>query len=908
MMLKHRIAFTAALLSGVCVTPLTVASAQEAVDSAQVQDVVVVRYQYVPDDKRVTSEVSSFLSADDFVLTGDSSVADALGRVSGITISDGRFPVVRGLNERYSNTLLNGSPLASPEPLLRAAPLDLFPTSVVSNVLVQKTFSPQFPGEFGGGLISIETSALPAEGFFEVGFSASADTETSFDEGLIHDGGQHDHWGFSDGSTRAIDSEFKSLFDTTRVGADSQIWDADTLAQFGRSLENSSLWVIQQDDIAPDFGVDASGGQRFEFDGFALGLLGSIGYDNEWQTKDGVRGDITASSSVSSGETITQNTEYDFLETTNNITLNGLVGAGVEFGDHEIQLLTLVLRSTDKETRSEFGNLLPSEDDDFRDDQTAFFERQVYTYQLSGDHLFENLGGLEAEWRAAFSDASRNAPNQRRARYEFANVAGVDRLILRPDTRGNNISFSRVDEEVTDYGVDFTLPLDAFGMSWEWKAGYASNTRERSAFSRDFAFSGSSSDTFRSSRVDFIFADPNIGEPSQGGTWQIRERGASGAADAYDGELDVQGAYLATDVEINPFLRAAVGFRWEDGELSTRTFNLDNRSQFTRVETQEDYILPAATLTWTFADNMQARFGYSETVTRPQFRELGFALFTDTELDQRFVGNPFLVDTELTNYDARYEWYFGRDQFLTFGAFYKQLENPIVEYLFNAAEEPVNSYLNAPEAEIYGFEIEFEKTFDLSEVFGDDGFWEDAELFVNTNYTYSQSEITVDQTDTVIAAGVPAGGSTEVVVANEVDAFSRIEDGQRLNGQSDHIVNLQLGWESESTGARTALLLNWNSDRVRSIQFNVSVDNPDTTNIESSSFFPEVVEEPPLTLDLVHNRTIDLPTAGAFDMRFAVRNLLGEEYRSYQEAFGEERTFESYDLGTTFSISFKKAF
>lgn len=906
-MLKSRIAFTAALLSGVCVTPLTVASAQEAVDASQAEDVVVVRYQYVPDDKRVTSEVSSFLSADDFVLTGDSSVADALGRVSGITISDGRFPVVRGLNERYSNTLLNGSPLASPEPLLRAAPLDLFPTSVVSNVLVQKTFSPQFPGEFGGGLISIETSALPAEGFFEIGTSLSADTETNFNTGLLHDGGSNDRWGFGD-NTREISDEFKPLFETSRVGADNRIWDDETLARFGRSLENSKLWVIQEGDIEPNWGVDASGGQRFEFDNFALGVLGSVGFDNDWQSKDGRRGDITAGSSVVSGETITQNTDYRFMETTNDISLNALGSIGVEFGEHEVQFLTLVLRSTEKETRSEFGNLLPTEEDDFRDDSTAFYERQVYTYQLSGDHMFESLGELEASWRAAFSDASRNAPNQRRARYEFETVNGVEQLVLRPDTRGNNISFSRVDEEVTDYGIDFTLPIEALGLSWEWKAGYASNTRERSAFSRDMAFSGSSSNLFRSARVDYIFADPNIGVPAEGGTWQIRERGASGAADAYAGELDVQGAYIATDVEITPFLRAALGVRWEDGELSTRTFNFDNAGQSTEVTTQEDYLLPAATLTWTFADNLQARFGYSETITRPQFRELGFALFTDTELDQRFVGNPYLVDTEITNYDARLEWYFGRDQFLTAGVFYKELENPIVEYLFNAAEEPVNSYLNAPEATLYGFEIEFEKTFDMADTFGDDGFWSDAEVFVNTNYTYSQSEISVNQTDTVIAAGVPAGGSTDVVVPNEVAAFSRILDGQRLNGQSDHIVNLQIGWEAKSTGTRTALLLNWNSDRVRTIQFNVSVDNPTTPNVESSAFFPEVIEEPPLTLDLVHNRTLSVPRAGDVDLRFAIRNILGEDYSAYQEAFGEQRNFESYDLGTTFSISLKKSF
>ena len=211
----NRIALTTALLASTSLLPVSQAWAQEVETDTSDEDreVITVRYQYVPDDKRVTSEVSSFLDADDIAITGDSDIASALGRITGLSVSDGRFVIVRGLNERYSNTLINGSPLASPEPFRRAVPLDLFPTSLIENVLVQKTFSPQFPGEFGGGLLEIKTSSLPAESFLELSFSAAANTATSFTDGLTYDGGDQDWLGFDDG-TREWPSQFVDIFES----------------------------------------------------------------------------------------------------------------------------------------------------------------------------------------------------------------------------------------------------------------------------------------------------------------------------------------------------------------------------------------------------------------------------------------------------------------------------------------------------------------------------------------------------------------------------------------------------------------------------------------------------------------------------------------------------------------------
>lgn len=925
-MSTNRIALSAALLATTVFVPANAALAQqtEAAPEAQTDDVIVVRYQFVPDDKRVTSEVSSFLNVDDILTTGDADIASALGRVTGVAVQDGRFVVVRGLNDRYSNTLINGSPLSSPEPFRRAVPLDLFPTSLISNILIQKTFSPQYPGEFGGGLVQIETARLPEEGFVEIGASAAANTVTSFDDGLLHDGGSNDWTGFTD-NTRGFQGEFADTFAARNVQR-GQLDDIDSRsgaiyqAEMIRSLSDSELWVVQEGDVPGDVGFSLDVGDRYDFDGFSVGVLSSVSYDNSWETRSGVRDDIDV---TGQGEGIRRSNDLDRTTTTNTIELNGMVNLGVESasGNHAVSLLGLVLRSTDKDTELVSGF---SEDDntEILEGRTGWFERQVYTYQLSGDHVFDTIGqGLEVDWRGSFSDASRNAPDQRNFKYEQDGLDGPFTLENEDD---QSITFSRVDEETTEYGLDFMLPVTLFGLDWEWKAGYTSVDRERSSFLRELSARRNAiipnglfavdtdndgiADT--GTRVDFVFADENI----HPGRFRFTEIGGLDFPEAYDATLETEAFYLGTDVELTPFLRAAVGARLEDGEQTLNTFGAPEVDPAERQDIEalisEDYILPAATLTWTFADNLQLRLGYSETITRPQFRELGPTLFFNTETDTRFRGNPFLQNTEISNFDARLEWYFGRDQFLTAGVFHKQLDRPIVEYVLPEGESLSTSFVNAPEATLTGFELEYEQVFNVGEIVDREGVWEDFELFFKGNFTYTDSEISASDDDFVLVADISGGtvnnptGDASVTISDCagspvpsfcVPAGRLLEDGAQLQGQSEYLANLQAGFENTNTGTRTALLLNFTGERVRALS-------------DRSTGAPALIEEPPLLLDLVHSRTFETDGGGAFDVRFAVRNLLGEDYEASYALGGDEIVVDSYEIGTTFSLSVSRSF
>jgi hypothetical protein len=177
--------------SGEAMQPPTVEAQEE-------PEIVVVRGMFIPDVVRETSEVANVLVPEDLVRQGDDTAAQALIRLSGLSVVNSRFVYVRGLGERYSSALLNGSPLPSPEPLQRVVPLDLFPSNILQGALVQKTYSPQFPGEFGGGVINLETVGAPNERFISMAVSGGYNTETSFRQGLSYKGSDTDWTGFDD--------------------------------------------------------------------------------------------------------------------------------------------------------------------------------------------------------------------------------------------------------------------------------------------------------------------------------------------------------------------------------------------------------------------------------------------------------------------------------------------------------------------------------------------------------------------------------------------------------------------------------------------------------------------------------------------------------------------------------------
>lgn len=833
-------------------------------------DVIVVRGAFIPDEKKSTSEISSLLDAEDFERAGDSDIAAALRRVTGLSIQDGRFVVVRGLNERYSSATLNGLPLPSPEPLRRAAPLDLFPTSVIESTLVQKTFSPQYSGEFGGGLVELRSKSIPNEDFMEVSLGFSVNDETTMQSGLFYEGSNTDIFGFDDG-LRDIPTGALALL----AGS----VDSDTQNAIDTSFDQRDTLLIQTDDAPANGSGSLALGKRFYSEGdMEIGTVLYVGYGNDWETRDGERFRLEGVNSAGT----------DFFQTRQEVTVSGMSSTGIDFNsDHSVQATGLLVR---KSLKSAEISTTVADENEFLQERTDFIERQLWQGQLTGQHLFAGLSDLEMGWKLSYGEAERDQPYNRQTSFRFDESAGEYGFTT--EGRRSYIEFNYLKDENLAGGLDFVLPLD-FDMPVELKFGgsYADNTRATER--RFFFFDGDFPTEIQNSRADLIYSDEVLGLTSP----NVRYFQSALEPDNFEGNLEVLGAYAGADFELGETMRAALGVRFEDSTQETETFlsrSPADIDSFAPIE--EEYFLPSVTLTWNPVGNFQLRGAYSETITRPQFRELSPSIFTDPDTDVNYAGNPFLVNTEITSFDARAEWYFNRGEFATIGVFYKDMANPIEEAVVSEGEAVRTTFINAPSAELFGAEAEFEKNFDLVEFFGSNALTDGNTLVFKTNYTFTSGEVSDDGTITV------ANRSGQGVTAEVRDAASNILDGSRLAGLSEHLFNLQAGIET-SSDAKITLAVNYASERTLIRGEAVS----------AGRFLPSVVEQPPIMVDFIIDQPLSLFGQDGFKMTLKIQNLLNEKFDAFYEDDGTsildgEQNFQTYDRGRTLSMGLKKSF
>ena len=872
-------------------------------DEAQDADVsipggnrVVITGRRTVDLSRDSGQVLSVLTADDIARTGDGDVASALTRVTGLSqVGDGRV-FVRGLGDRYSLALLNGLPLPSPEPLSRVVPLDIFPTSVIASTLVQKTYSANFPGEFGGGVINLTTRAVPDESFLAISASGGIDTETNFSNGLTYYGSDWDKFGFDSGN-RDIPSNLQAFLDSgERIDSTS----IETQEAIAAQLFPTNLVTLQRMDELPanwSFGVTA--GTSFEIGGGNyLGVIATANISNSWRNRN-VR-------SQAANTDLTELTDdFTTFITDNNVLVNGMLSFGLDIGEHTIRWTNLYIRDTLKTARLEQGTQFDkgATGFDFQNQNTAWFERQLIDSQLVGEFDFDVI---DIDARLGFAQTDREAPFNATFSYTRTNVPDstpdtVDSigenfavyLNRASDTGLTRVSFDDLTEKLWYGGLDTSAPVtDAFTLT----AGLAFSSTDRVSTRREFLP--------RAEVSPIELVDPDTGEsytftpdPQLIPIVGLRRPGdiINGASLAlfdirldeaspfpkFDAGLDIFAGYgIATWAPIDT-ISVEAGVRYETAkqtvELDQSVFNTPITGA-TSTKLDNDYFLPGATITWSPSDDLQLRVAASKTIARPQFRELVEQTYFDPESNRTYRGNPFLTDSELFNAEARAEYYMAAGDKITLAGFYKKIDNPIEAFITSSAGGGlITSYANAPEAQLYGAELDLQYTIDL---FGLGGMFATRQFVLRGNYTYTQSDIGVESDDQTF---LPPGGA--------IDASVVFDDGDRMVGQSDHLANVQLSFEDSESLSQFSVLLSYASERVTSRGFQR----------------PDVIEDPGLTLDFVARQEVAL-FGSSIDLEFEVRNITGRDNFEYQE-LGENRIeINSYDKGTRFSLGAKIEF
>ncbi|MCB9676893.1 MAG: TonB-dependent receptor [Alphaproteobacteria bacterium] len=715
------------------------------------------------DDRKEGGTVADVLGADEMSRAGDSDAASALARVTGLTVVDGKYVFVRGLGDRYSSSLLNGGMLPSPEPERRVVPLDLFPTSILKGVVVQKTWTPDMPGEFGGGVVQLQTIDPPTEWVSSIQLSGTYRQGTTFTKGLVAPGGPTDFFGF-DGGFRALPEEVaiasaESPLEEGDLFSD-RGYTAAELEKLGEAMD--SHYSPLRKALPPGLGLSASLGNGVERDGVSAGFLGAFTFGNDWKQRDFQRTYYTPDGDGG----LRPQHRYAFDEAVNEVSFGGFLTGGLKVGTSELTYTGMLSRSSDDTARIYEGY----NDDvgaDIRVTRTRWVERQLFWNQVRGKH---GLGKLQLDWHAIYAGANRLEPDRKETRFD--NEPGTDRWLLSDRPEGNGRFFSDAGEKSGEGALDLTWrpfrteERDGIAL----KTGARVTIRERSVDTRRFKYfhKGAASrdpDVLTGTPED-IFTPDNIGPDG----FQFEE--FTRQTDNYSASHRILAAYAMADVPIRPWLSVLGGVRLEHSAQDVETFELFNPSQTpVKAELTTLDVLPAATVTLAPTDSVRIRAGGARTVSRPDFRELSPATFNDVTGGRQTFGNPELQRALIDHADVRFEWFLASGEVVSVGAFAKRFTRPVETVVVPSAQQSV-TWENAEGATNTGVELELRKSLPLN-------------LWAAGNLALIRSRIQ-------LAEGSGIQTSSE----------------RALQGQSPWVLNLQAGWEHPERADRVTVVLN----------------------------------------------------------------------------------------------------
>jgi len=718
---------------------------------------------------------------------GDSDAAEAMQRVTGLSVVGNQYVFVRGLGERYSNTTLGGAVIPTTEPDKKVVPLDLFPTALVNSVQVAKTYSPDKSAEFAGGLVQIIPLKFPSRPMFDVGYGLeffSTATGKSILESPING---RDWLGYDNGA-RALPASFpdnkivrRGIF-TPDVG-----FSPDEITAFGRALDNQ--WQPGETDGQVGQNWSAAYGNRFG----RLGIIASARHSYKESFIDETRRFFRT---AEAGE-LEAISDYHIQTGVERAQL-GIVGnVAYQFSPaHRLSVEKFYSHTGRDEGRFFQGdnteNLF-----EYQNYRLQFVEEGLLSNGVSGEHFFAGLGNSRVDWRLTVGQASRDEPDLREVLRQRPLNSTAD-FVLSDESQSGFRMFSTLDDDSIDGAANWSLFSTAGGRPTHLKFGFNVVDRGRDFESRRFRYipivvnKDGVSPINLTQEPEVLYQSDNIGT-------FFRFNEETRPVDAYTGDQTTTALYGMVDVALTASQRLVAGARVERFEQQVDTF--DPFGLFERTVTAENRntdIFPGINYVYSLRPDMNLRFGYSTTVNRPEFRELAAFEFTDVVGSRAVRGNPDLDRALIQNVDSRWELFSNGRDVVAASAFYKYFDSPI-ERVVIAGAQPIVTFQNADSARNFGLELEVARK--LGE-----------HLYVNANYTYVDSRITLSAEQRTVQTSLE----------------------RPLAGQSRNLFNLIGEYTLGDFSAR--LLYNFFDDRI----FDVGANDA-----------PDIVEEGRGQLDLV---------------------------------------------------------
>ena len=774
-------------------------------------------------ERMSANAITDNMGAAEMRANADGDAASAMSRVTGISVVDSSYVFVRGLGERYSNTTLNGATLPTTEPDKKVVPLDLFPVGLLDSVQVVKTYQPDRSAEFAGGLVQIQPLKFPTGRSFSGGFAYGSNSQTNGKSGLNYPGGARDRWGFDDG-TRALPGAvpdrrvIRGGIYTPDVG-----FLRSELETIGESFAN--VWDTRGEEGRSNQTWNLTFGDRWG----RLGVLAS--YNQNYREQ--IHNEKQVFYRASGGELETFS-DYEFQFTTRRANLGAVGNLSYQFnGNNRVSFENFYSHSGRDEARS-FEGFNSDINTDIRNTRLFWVEEGLLSNQASGNHYLSGLGNTLVDWRLTYSQASREEPDVRETLYERNGSV----FVLADESQSGFRMFSDLDDQTFDSVVNASRLSQIGGQPVQFKFGGGYTERTRDFSSRRFRFLPIKSGPDLTKPAEQIFTEQNIGP-----YFEIKEE--TRATDAYNADLTTGFGYGMVDWSLNARSRLVGGLRVEAFRQTVNTFDLfdtdlDGDQDVITAENKNTDLFPAVNYIYALTGRQNLRVGFSQTVNRPEFRELAPYEFTDIVGGRAVVGNPELRRALIQNFDARWELFPGAEQVLSASVFYKNFKDPI-EKIIEPTAQLRTSFTNAESARNFGIEIEARKT--LSS-------W----LLIGGNYTFVDSSVSLSQQ------------AAQVQTSLE----------RALAGQSAHVFNGLA--EVRNTWGAVRVLYNYFGDRISDV---------------GSFGLPDIYEDGRGMIDLVV-----IAKWKQLNFRVSAENL-GDETHLYTQGGRLQR---EYTLGRTFQF------
>jgi hypothetical protein len=836
-------------LQGVLVKAGQVSTADAALESSGQAGLVV---EVVAPAKKATEEaqilqrkaaptVSETISAETMRKSGGSDAAAVVRRAPGLTVKDDKFVYVRGLGERYTQALLDGSRLPSTDPQKRVVPLDLFPASFLDSLNIIKTFTPNLPGDFSGGLIDLNLREFPPA--FEASLSSSlgGNTQATFRDFNTYRSTSLDYLGMGVG--------FRS-FPAGMTGGD-PLETLGARGNFRLARQFRDIWNVDSIEAPLNTGLGFTMGNSNGPFGFQLGARYSTEYkryrdliERQFEPPKTQAGGGFGSGATDVNVLSDFRRNYSIFE----VKLGGILTAGYKLNDNNnLTFRGFIQRNTFDNVQS--GRGVPntaqcgSPDSCLRQEQTVFryTAEQLNFGQLAGEH---RLPWASVNWRSAFVLSTQDEPDARFNARNIATAPGVPTTNeFTNDSFGGTRVFNTLRENLTDNALDVTVPYNLplpFETAWsglpgKFQFGPAYTYRTRHSAQRRFEFQIPTQGAF-----DLTQPTQDILEPSNIGANGINFIETTLPQDKFSATQEIIAGYAQFDMFLWPGkLRLVAGVRPQYSYIVVRTFGSDPKTGLAvpvKPIINNFNPLPGINLTYSPRSDMNVRVAWSRTVSYPEFRELSPVQYIAPRGEDSLQGNPDLITAMIESVDLRWEWFFSPLELVSLSFYHKKLQNPIERSVLEVGSGIVFSFFNAESATLTGMELEVRKDFGfLSSLWPR---FKNLSLATNLNYSTSTA--------------ITPRGAFQVQTSQE----------RQLQGQAPYILNVSLDYNDPTWGSARLLY-----NRIGSTLFAVSAYG-----------IPDRFEEPRNQVDAVLIMPLERFTGLPITAQLGIENILNSRY------------------------------